>query len=143
MSMNDINFCVLFCMGFSARLVFMSQHGFNAAIVAEGELPLDLTAHLIQHPAATFFVRVKGEAMASEGIFPGDLLIVDRALEAVHGKMIVAVIQGEFTVRRLFKVGQEVWLEGKGGRVKVEPSWDFQVWGVVTYAIHDCSRRLQ
>ena len=59
------------------------------------EKRLDLNEHLIQHPAATFFVRVDGDSMCGAGIHPGDLLIVDRSLDAVSGTIVVALIDGE------------------------------------------------
>src|SRR5271170_7219676 len=61
---------------------------------------LDLNEHLIQHPAATFFVRVDGDSMQGAGIHKGDILIVDRALEPMSGRIVVAVIDGAFTVKR-------------------------------------------
>ncbi|MBP9692815.1 MAG: LexA family transcriptional regulator, partial [Alphaproteobacteria bacterium] len=63
---------------------------------------LDLNEHLIKHKTQTFFVRVSGESMTDAGIFPGDLLIVDRAIEPVTGNIIIAVLNGELTVKRLY-----------------------------------------
>lgn len=65
------------------------------------ERKLDLNEHFIRHPAATFFVRASGESMIESGIFAGDLLIVDRAVTATHGDIVVASVDGEFTVKRL------------------------------------------
>ncbi len=67
---------------------------------------LDLNRHLIKHPAATFFVRVTGDSMLEAGIHSGDILIVDRSLEAIDGNVIVASLDGELTVKRLFKQDQ-------------------------------------
>jgi len=64
---------------------------------------LDLNRHLIKHPAATFFVRVTGDSMLEAGIHSRDILIVDRSLEAIDGNVIVAVLDGELTVKRLYK----------------------------------------
>src|SRR5690242_10870660 len=61
--------------------------------------PLDLNAHLITHPTATFFVRVAGDSMQNAGIFSGDLLIVDRSLHAKHQSIVIAMLNGEFTVK--------------------------------------------
>ena len=66
---------------------------------------LDLNRHLIQRPAATFFVRVTGDSMTGVGIFSGDLLVVDRSRSASNGSIIVAVVDGELTVKRLRKSG--------------------------------------
>jgi len=111
------------------------------------EEKLDLNEHLIQHPAATFFVRVEGDSMKGAGIHKGDILIVDRALEASNGKIVIAIINGEFTVKRIRKEGiqgqETVYLEAENPRyppIQIDPNWDFQVWGVVTYVIHKCMR---
>ena len=64
---------------------------------------LDLNRHLIKHPAATFFVRVTGDSMIGAGIHSGDLLVVDRSLEPADKNVVVAVLDGELTVKRLFK----------------------------------------
>ena len=65
------------------------------------ETMLDLNEYLIKHPAATFFVKASGESMVNAGIHSGDILIVDRSLEAVHGKIVIAALNGELTVKRL------------------------------------------
>ncbi|WP_172587201.1 translesion error-prone DNA polymerase V autoproteolytic subunit [Shewanella xiamenensis] len=65
------------------------------------EQTLDLNELCIKHPAATFFVRVLGDSMIDAGIFNNDVLVVDRSLEANHGKIVVAAINGEFTVKLL------------------------------------------
>jgi DNA polymerase V len=103
------------------------------------EKRLDLNEHLIQHPAATFFVRVDGDSMRGAGIHPGDILIVDRSLEAVSGKIVIAVIDGEFTVKRIRLSGGQIQLEAENPHfqpIQIASNSDFQVWGVVTYIIH-------
>jgi len=65
----------------------------------EGEL--DLNKHLIKHPAATFFVRVAGDSMVDAGVHPGDILIVDRAIEPADKKVVIAVVNGDLTVKRI------------------------------------------
>jgi DNA polymerase V len=100
---------------------------------------LDLNALLVTHPAATFFVRVSGESMAGANIKSGDILIVDRALEATHGKIVVAVLSGEFTIKRLLKRKGKIFLAAEHAGhapIEIEAGSDFQVWGVVTYIIH-------
>lgn len=106
------------------------------------EQNLDLNEHLIQHPAATFFVRVDGESMKGAGIHKDDILIVDRSLEPTNGKIVIAVINGEFTVKRIRLHQDKVFLEPENPQfspIEINPNWDFQVWGVVTYVIHKCS----
>ncbi len=100
---------------------------------------LDLNKYLIKHPAATFFVRVSGESMTGAGIHPGDLLIVDRAVEAAHGKVVIAVINGELTVKRLHRVGDSLCLMPENSAypvLNILESMNFEVWGVVTHSIH-------
>lgn len=100
---------------------------------------LDLNEHLIRHPAATFFVRVDGDSMVDAGIHPGDLIIVDRSLHAKDRQIIVAVLHGEFTIKRLCLNEQGAILVPENPlypSIVIEPDADFQVWGVVTYVIH-------
>ncbi len=103
------------------------------------EQQLDLNRHLIKHPAATFFVRVKGDSMIEAGIHSGDILIVDRALEAVDGKVVIAVIDGELTVKRVRLRGEKLYLVPENHEfspTEITPAMDFTVWGVVVYVIH-------
>lgn len=100
---------------------------------------LDLNQHLIRHPAATFFVRVSGESMLGAGIHPGDLLVVDRALEPIHGKVVIAVVNGELTVKRLCIREGQVRLLAENERyapIMLSGDMDLQIWGVVTNVIH-------
>lgn len=77
--------------------------GFPSPADDYAEGPLDLNRHLIRHPAATFFVRVKGDSMIGAGIFSGDLLIVDRAMNPTNGSIVIAVVNGDLTVKRLHR----------------------------------------
>jgi len=88
------------------------------------EKALDLDTLLIHHPAATFYVKVEGNAMEKEGILVGDILIVDRALTPKPQGFVVAIIEGEFRMQR--------WKE-------LQKKPHIQVWGVVTYVIHKCA----
>jgi DNA polymerase V len=100
---------------------------------------LDLNRHLIKHPAATFFVRVTGDSMIGVGIHSGDLLVVDRSLEATDGHVIVAALDGELTVKRLSKQGQTIRLLPANPNyqpIEIQPQQDFEIWGVVTNVIH-------
>lgn len=104
----------------------------------EGQL--DLNQYLIQHPMATFFIRVAGNSMTGVGIFDGDLLIVDRALSPVSGSIIIAAINGELTVKQLKLNHNKAYLMPANPAYKVieiNPNESVNCWGVVTYAIHD------
>ncbi len=103
------------------------------------EEQLDLNQHLVKRPAATFFVRVSGESMIGAGIFPDDILVVDRSIRPVDKKVVVAVINGEMTVKRLRKKGGRIWLAPENDNfepISVDEGADFHVWGVVTTVIH-------
>lgn len=100
---------------------------------------LDLNKHLIKHPAATFFVRVSGDSMINAGIYPGDILIIDRSLEATDKKIVIAVIDGELTVKRLRYKDKLVFLEPENDvyrPIEITKEMFFEVWGVVTNVIH-------
>jgi DNA polymerase V len=100
---------------------------------------LDLTIHLIQHPEATFLTRVDGDSMIGAGIHSGDLLIVDRSLEARSGQVVVASINGELTVKRLIKGKGQVYLQAANPSYPAIPlleETECTIWGVVTHAIH-------
>lgn len=100
---------------------------------------LDLNEHLITHPAATFMVRVSGDSMLGAGIHPGDILVVDRSLEATDGRIVIAVLDGELTVKRLSLQGAAVRLLPENPEyapIIIREAQDFSVWGVVTSVIH-------
>ncbi len=100
---------------------------------------LDLNDYLIRHPAATFFVRVRGESMIEAGIHDGDILIVDSSIEAIDGKIVIVSVDGDLTVKTLRINGSEVYLEAQNKQflpLKIEPYMEFQIIGVVTSVIH-------
>jgi DNA polymerase V len=100
---------------------------------------LDLNEHLIRHPAATFFVRVSGDSMVDAGIHPGDILVVDRAEEPAHGKIVIAALDGELTVKRLSRHNGTISLLPENpayAPIQVTPEMRFEVWGVVVHVIH-------
>jgi DNA polymerase V len=100
---------------------------------------LDLNRHLIRHPAATFFVRVTGESMIDAGIHPGDILIVDRALEPSDRKVVIALLDGELTVKRIRMMDGKVFLMPENEKfkpIRIEGDMNAEIWGVVTTVIH-------
>ncbi len=99
---------------------------------------LSLDEHLMPHPAATFLVRAKGDSMVGAGIESGDLLVVDKSLPPQSGDVVIAVVEGELTVKRLKKQGRQVLLVPENDNyppIPIQNSDDF-LWGVVTYVIH-------
>jgi DNA polymerase V len=106
------------------------------------EMHLDLNSHLIKHPAATFFVIASGDSMSGAGIASGDMLVVDKSLEATHGKIVIAALNGELTVKRLSRTGGKVRLlpENKHYEpIEITDEEDLVIWGVVTHVIHQAS----
>lgn len=98
---------------------------------------LDLNELLVKREEATFFVRVAGRSMVDAGIQPDDILIVDRSLEAKHGKIVIAVIDGEVTVKRLSTYGGKVILKAENSQYKdIHVNGSLHIWGVVTSVIH-------
>ncbi len=100
---------------------------------------LDLNEYLIANPAATFFVRVAGDSMIDAGINNNDILIVDRSVEPISGKIVIAVINGELTVKRLFKSAAACFLIAENSNypdIEIDKNMDLEIWGVATCAIH-------
>ena len=103
------------------------------------ESNLDLNQLLIKNPSATFFVKVEGESMSDAGIRTGDTLIVDRALEAKDKNVVIASINGELTVKRVWIANGKVFLKPENNDfspIEITEEMDFDIWGVVTYVIH-------
>ena len=100
---------------------------------------LDLNELLISNPAATFYVRASGDSMRDAGIQTGDLLIVDRAIEPRPGKIVIAAVDGELTVKRLRTKDGRLYLAPENPaypNIEVSPEASFEIWGVVTCVIH-------
>lgn len=124
-----------------ARPVFLSsvQAGFPSPAEDYQDKKLDLNELLIKRPSSTFFVRVSGESMRGAGIFDGDLLIVDRSLPASDNKIVIGVVSGEFTVKRIRKTGDKLFLLPENPAFKpieITAEMEFSIWGVVLYTIH-------
>ena len=103
------------------------------------EKRLDLNDYLVKNQASTFLIRVKGNSMVNAGIFDGDLLVVDRSVEPADGKIVLGVLNGEFTVKRIVKKGKKLILAPENENYKpieITEEMDFQSWGVVTFSIH-------
>lgn len=95
---------------------------------------LDLNAYLVQHPAATFLFSVQGHSMQGAGILDGDKVVVDRAVDARHGHIVVATVDGEFTLKRLYQRHNRVELHPENPAfppIQFTGSTQLQIWGVV------------
>lgn len=124
-----------------ARPLFLASvsAGFPSPAEDYIEGRLDLNRHLIKHPAATFFVRVAGDSMIDAGIHPGDILVVDRALEPQDTNVVIAVIDGELTVKRISQRHGKLFLVPDNQAyqpLEILAEMEFEVWGVVTSVIH-------
>ena len=100
---------------------------------------IDLNEHLISNPFSTFFLRVKGDSMINAGIKDKDLIIVDKSLIAKPGDIVIAMIDGEFTIKRLSIKNDELYLKAENHNYpdfRFKNNIDVQIWGVVIYSIH-------
>ncbi|MDC1027379.1 translesion error-prone DNA polymerase V autoproteolytic subunit [Candidatus Thioglobus sp.] len=115
------------------------QAGFPSPADDHLEDALDLNTHLIHHKEATFFVKAQGDSMLGAGIQQGDILIVDKSLSAKSGKIVIAVVDGEFTVKRLHKYKGNITLKAENPDfedIKIGGTDELIIWGVVTSVIH-------
>ena len=100
---------------------------------------IDLNEYLISNPFSTFFLRVKGDSMINAGIKDKDLIIVDKSLTAKPGNIVIAMIDGEFTIKRLSIKNDELYLKAENNNYpdfRFKNHIDVQIWGVVIYSIH-------
>ncbi|MEK9575224.1 MAG: translesion error-prone DNA polymerase V autoproteolytic subunit [Gammaproteobacteria bacterium] len=120
---------------FSSRV----QAGFPSPADDHLEDSLDLNKYLIHHEESTFFVRAQGDSMLGAGIYPGDILVVDKSLDAKNGKIVIAVVDGEFTVKRLQRYQNKITLKSENPNYKdidIKKENELTIWGVVTSVIH-------
>jgi DNA polymerase V len=95
---------------------------------------LDLNEYLVRHKAASFLFRVQGHSMQGAGIVDGDKVVVDRSIEAQHGSIVIAVVDGDYTIKRLFRRGARVELRAENAAFKpicFNPDSQLEIWGVV------------
>ena len=125
------------------RLPFY-QHAISAGLPSptddDMEDKMDLNELLIKHPTATFFLRVSGLSMIKAGIHHNDILIVDRSIEPSDGKIVIAAVNGELTVKRLSIDGKKVQLVAENDNyepIDITDDCDLHIWGVVTNVIHN------
>ena len=112
--------------------------GFPSPALDFIDVSIDLNKFLIKNPFATFYGRVKGQSMKDVGIFDGDLLVIDKSLEASDNKIAVCYINGGFTIKRIKIENNCCWLipaNDEYAPMKVTDQDDFQIWGIVTYII--------
>ncbi len=113
--------------------------GFPSPAADYEEGKLDLNRHLIKNSTATFFVRVTGDSMVKAGIHDGDLLVVDRSIEPRDKNVVIAVVNGELTVKRIRIRKNRLTLEAENEAYQsqeINDGIEFEVWGIVTNVIH-------
>jgi len=100
---------------------------------------LDLNTMVIKNPTATFYMRVQGDSMMDANIHDGDMIVVDRSIEPTHGKIVIAVIDGEFTVKRLYRKDGVIKLIPENPdyqEIVIHQEQELTVWGVVSFVVH-------
>lgn len=113
--------------------------GFPSPATDYIELELDFNSLLVTRPSSTFCVRVLGDSMRDANILSGDILVVDKALNAKSGTIVVAILNREFVVKRLVVEGMKYMLVPENSSFKtiyINSDDDFEIWGIVTYVIH-------
>lgn len=118
---------------------FRRETGFPSPARNHFKKTLSLDEYIIKHPAATFFMRVRGNGLNDIGIFLDDILVIDRSIKPVSGHLIVAILEGEMVVRKLIKQILFFYLaKGKNlnNTQRITDDLDFEIWGVVAHAIH-------
>ena len=113
--------------------------GFPAAADEHIDDRIDLNEYLIQRPEATFLVRATGNSMIGAGIYPDDILVVDRSIEPKNGKVVIAAINGELTVKRILKNKNIIQLLPENSEfepITIHDTDDIHIWGVVTNVVH-------
>jgi DNA polymerase V len=120
-------------------ILFRVPAGFPSPAEDYVEGRIDLNRDLIKHPLSTFYIRVSGDSMVGAGILPGALLVVDRAVEAHDGHIVVARINDELCVKRLSMNDEgRIWLLSENvlyPPIAITEGMDFEVWGRVVYSI--------
>ena len=122
-------------------LSFSVSAGFPSPADDYTEENIDLNEYLIKNPFSTFFIRVKGDSMINSGIQDQDLIIVDKSLIAKPGNIVIAMIDGRFTVKTLEKRNDELYLKAENNNYpnfNLKNYNNIQIWGVVIYSIHNC-----
>lgn len=115
------------------------QAGFPSPADDHMEAPLDLNEHVVRNPAATFFVHAQGDSMRDAGIMSGDILVVDRSVTPADSQIVVAMLDQEFTVKRLRAKNGRVFLVADNNSfapMEISESQELVIWGVVTFVIH-------
>ena len=121
--------------------VFSVPAGFPSPATDYMEDGIDLNDYLVRHKSASFLFRVRGDSMLFAGIIDGDRVVVDRSIEAKHNHIIIAVLDGEYTIKRLYRQGNHIELRPDNPAhqpILLAPGAELQVWGVVVRVARRC-----
>lgn len=113
--------------------------GFPSPAADHAQKRIDLNDHLLLHREASFLFRVRGNSMIGVGIFDGDTIIVDRSIDAKHNHIVLAVIDEDFTIKRLYKRGKVIRLIAENPEfapIDMKEGQELRIWGVVTFNLH-------
>ena len=125
-------------------LTWPVQAGFPSPGDDHAEIRLDLNDLVVPHPVSTFFMRVSGDSMIGACIYHNDVIIVDRAITATHNKIVVARLGENFTLKRLEIINnKKLFLKPENPKytaMEVTSRADFEIWGVVTWVVHQLTR---
>tara|TARA_B100000579_G_scaffold15696_1_gene11102 strand:- start:126 stop:572 length:447 start_codon:yes stop_codon:yes gene_type:complete len=131
----------------STRLFPLATESISAGFPSPAEdyleLGIDLNKYLIKNPISTFFLRVSGNSMNNAGIYNNDLLIIDRSINPAPGHIVVALLDGEFTLKRLIKEKNNYYLKADKENyptINLYEYIDVQIWGVAIYSIHELKK---
>ena len=131
----------------SVLLIPLAQGSVSAGFPSPAEdyieLGIDLNKYLIKNPISTFFLRVSGNSMNNAGIFNNDLLIIDRSINPHPGHIVIALLDGEFTLKRLIKEKNNYYLKADKENypaINLYEYVDIEIWGVAIYSIHELQK---
>ncbi len=113
--------------------------GFPSPAEDHLDLSLDLNEYIVKHPSSTFYIYAKGDSMIDSNIQDGDLMVVDKSINPNNKSIVIAVINGEFTVKRILYIDKKMYLSPdnqKYNPIEITTDMDFEIWGVVTHVIH-------
>jgi len=112
--------------------------GFPSPAEDLGAQRIDLTQLLVKHSQATYFLRASGQSMIEAGIFDGDIMVVDRAIKPRHGHIVIAILDGDFTVKQFYQRQGRIKLKAANptfADIMPKEGQTIEIWGVVTASI--------
>jgi DNA polymerase V len=125
--------------------LFTSQvkAGFPSPAEEYIEAKLDLNSYLIPHPSSTYLVKIEGDSMIEAGIYSGDMAVVDRSLEPKHNDIVLAVVDGDITIKRLIRTKNKVSLCAENSSfapIEFSHEQELTIWGVVVHTIRNLKK---